>query len=114
MTATETPLLPSQFAELEKYVAAWALPTRQERYDKRLASSMVELDAYYAAVAPRAEEGIDYLNGFDIDDLPEPELNLLRLLYSLILVSYAVNVFQQPSIPDSGAAFFENVVEPAI
>jgi hypothetical protein len=31
-----------------------------------------------------------------------------------ILVSYAVNVFKQNRIPDSGAAFFEMVAEPAV
>ena len=32
----------------------------------------------------------------------------------MILVSYPVNVFKQPRIPDSGSAFFDTVVEPAI
>ena len=32
----------------------------------------------------------------------------------VILVSYAVNVFKQNRIPDSGAAFFDMVVEPAV
>ena len=39
---------------------------------------------------------------------------LLHLLYSFILVSYAVNVFNQNRIPDSGAAFFDMVAEPAV
>ena len=30
------------------------------------------------------------------------------------LVSYAVNIFKQNRIPDSGAAFFEMVAEPAL
>jgi hypothetical protein len=33
-------------------------------------------------------------------------------LFSMILVSYAVNIFKQNRIPDSGAAFFDMVVEP--
>jgi hypothetical protein len=36
------------------------------------------------------------------------------MLYSPILVSYAVNIFKQNRIPDSGAAFFEMVAEPAL
>jgi hypothetical protein len=39
---------------------------------------------------------------------------LMHLLYSMILVSYAVNVFKQNRIPDSGAAFFDMVAEPAV
>ena len=37
----------------------------------------------------------------------------MQLLYSMILVSYAVNIFKQPRIPDSGSAFFDTVAEPA-
>ncbi|MEV1063962.1 hypothetical protein [Streptomyces sp. NPDC050263] len=113
MTTTER-LLPAGFTELEPYVADWAKPTRQERYDMRLAKNMTELGAFYDAIAPRAEEAIAHLDGLDLDALPEPELRLLRLLFSLILVSYAVNVFEQPSIPDAGAAFFDTLVEPAV
>ena len=106
--------LPAAFTDLEPYVADWALPTRQERYAMRLSKSYDELVEFYDAIAPRAEEAIIFLNGIDITDPPEDALTLLNLLYSMILVSYAVNVFQQPRIPDSGAAFFDTVFEPAI
>ncbi len=68
----------------------------------------------YDAIAPRAEEAIAYLNGLDINELPDDAERLLHLLYSMILVSYAVNVFKQNRIPDSGAAFFDMVAEPAV
>ena len=38
----------------------------------------------------------------------------MQLMHSLILVSYAVNIFRQARIPDSGSAFFEMVAEPAV
>ena len=70
---------------------------------------------FYDAIAPKAEEAIAYLNGLDIDDLPDDATRLLHLLYSMILVSYAVNVFEQSTtIPIPGAAFFEMVAEPAV
>jgi hypothetical protein len=106
--------LPEQFSDLEPFVADWALATRAQRYDARLSKPFDELVAFYDAVAPRAEEAIAYLNGLDIDDLPDDATTLLHLLYSMILVSYAVNVFKQNRIPDSGAAFFEMVAEPAV
>jgi hypothetical protein len=106
--------LPEEFADLECWAEQWALPTRAERYDLRLSKTIDELGEFYDAVAPRAEDAISYLGGLDINALPEPALRLQRLLYSLILVSYAVNVFDQPRIPDSGAAFFETLAEPAI
>ena len=106
--------LPESFSELEPYVADWALPTRAERYAARLDRPFEDLVAFYDAIAPRAEEAIAYLDGLDINNLPEDATRLLHLLYSMILVSYAVNIFKQNRIPDSGAAFFEMVAEPAI
>ena len=106
--------LPPEFSDLEPFVVDWALPTRAQRYQARLSKPFDELVNFYDAVAPRAEDAIAYLNGLDIDDLPDDATTLLHLLYSMILVSYAVNVFKQNRIPDSGAAFFEMVAEPAV
>ena len=112
--STGTRLLPQGFEELEPFVADWAKPTRAERYAMRLSKTFDELVELYDAVAPRAEEAVGYLNGLDLKDLPEDARRLLQLLYSMILVSYATNIFMQPRIPDSGAAFFDMVAEPAI
>ncbi|MQY24131.1 hypothetical protein [Nocardia macrotermitis] len=109
-----TAVLPAAFSELEPWVETWAKATRQERYDTRLASTIEQLDAFYDAIAPRAEEAIEHLNTFDLNDLPDPETQLLRLMYSLVMVSYPVNVFKQPRIPDSGASFFDTVSEPVV
>ncbi len=106
--------LPQDFSDLEPFVADWALPTRAQRYEARLSKPFDELVRFYDAVAPRAESAIAYLNDLDIDDLPDDAAALLHLLYSMILVSYSVNVFKQNRIPDSGAAFFEMVAEPAV
>jgi len=52
--------------------------------------------------------------GLDLDDLIDDGNRQLQLLYSMVLVSYAVNVFKQPHIPDSGSAFFNEVTAPAV
>jgi hypothetical protein len=106
--------LPDRFADLEPYVEDWARATRKERYETRLSKSIEEIQAFYDAIAPRAEEAIAYLDALDLRNLPEDATRLLQLLYSMILVSYSVNVFLQPRIPDSGAAFFDAVEEPAV
>jgi len=106
--------LPDEFAELEQWVVEWAKPTRQERYQIRLSKTYDELVEFYDAIAARAEEAITYLNALDVSNMPEDAVRLLRLLYSMILVSYSVNVFKQPRIPDSGSAFFDCVLEPAV
>ena len=106
--------LPEGFSELEPYVADWALSTRAERYAARLDRPFDDLVVFYDVVAPRAEEAIAYLDGLNINALPDDATRLLHMLYSFILVSYAVNVFKQNRIPDSGAAFFDMVAEPAV
>ena len=106
--------LPAAFADMEAYVEDWARPTRAERYAVRLAKSFDELVEFYDAIAPHAEAAIAHLDNGDLHALDDDDARLLHLLYSMILVSYAVNIFHQPRIPDSGAAFFDMVVEPAV
>ena len=106
------PLLPPEFSDLEPFVAGWCLDSEPERYAKRLASTMAEIQAFYDAIFPRAEEAICYLEQFPLDDLPEDAFRLLKLLYSLILVSFPVEIWRQPRIPDTGTASFELKLEP--
>ena len=105
-------LLPPQFSDLETFVAEWCLDSEPERYAKRLASTMDEIQEFYDALMPRAEEAIQYLEKFPLDDLPEDAWRLLKLLYSLILMSFAVEIWRQPYIPDTGTAQFELKIEP--
>ena len=109
MTAT---LLPPEFADLEPFAKEWCLASEPERYAKRLASTMDEMQAFYDALFPHAEEAITYLNKFPLDDLPDDAHRLLQLLYSLILVSFAVEIWRQPYIPDTGTASFDLKLEP--
>lgn len=104
--------LPHQFAELERYLE-WALPTEPERYLKRINSSMEDLREFYEAVVLRAEEARKYLDDYEYPDLPPEALRLLWMLFSLIAVAYAVDVFGQPRVPDSGAVYIERFAEPA-
>ena len=107
-------LLPEQFSDLERFARLWSLDEEEDRYTRRLASSMDELREFYDAVTPRIGEATAYLDQLDIDDLPEQAKHLMRLLCSLITVSYAVDVFKQPKVPDSGASYLYTVVEPAL
>jgi hypothetical protein len=104
---------PADFADLEPY-ADWSLETEAERYAKRLASSMDELQAFYDVAFPRLDDACSYLDGFDLQALPEDATRLLWLMYSLVNVSFPIEVWRQPSVPDSGAATMDMVIEPAI
>ena len=50
------PALPAGFADLEPFTASGALATEKERFAKRLASSMDELQAFYDAALPRLDD----------------------------------------------------------
>ena len=52
--------LPSAFAELEGFAQTWCLPTEAERWDRRMASSMIEMRQFYDAFFPRVEEAIEW------------------------------------------------------
>lgn len=104
--------LPDKFSDLEPWADKWCLATEAERYSTRLASTMEELQAFYDALVPRAEDAISYCDQFPLDDMPEDAVKLMHLLYSLIAVSFAVEAWGQPRIPDSGAAYLDLITEP--
>jgi hypothetical protein len=106
-----TATLPTEFADLEPF-SDWCLPTERERYDKRLVSTMTDMQAFYDAVTERAEEAISYCDKFPLDDMPEDVLNLMHLLYSMIMVSFPIECWKQPRVPDSGAASMDCLSEP--
>jgi hypothetical protein len=104
--------LPPEFADLEPF-SDWILGTERERYAKRLATPMEEMQAFYDAAFPRLDEASTYLEDYPLGGgIPEPQRNLLLLMMSLVLVSFPVEVWQQPRVPDSGAAYLDLVVEP--
>jgi hypothetical protein len=106
-------LLPDAFADLEPFAATWCLPTERQRFAQRMASSMDEMQAFYDAFMPRAEDAVQYCDRFPLDAMPEEAARLLQLLYSLVMVSFPVEAWRQPHIPDTGAAYLDLVIEPA-
>ena len=106
-------VFPADFADLEPY-ADWAIPTERARYEKRMASSMEELQSFYDAAFPRLEDATSYLDALDLQALPADASRLLWLMYSLVNASFPVEVWRQPRVPDSGAASMDMVVEPAV
>jgi hypothetical protein len=109
----EKPVLPAEFADLEPY-AEWDLATEPERYAKRLACSMAEMQAFYDAAFPRLEDAMTYLDKFPLDELPEDARSLLHMMQSLIMVSFPVEAWKQPKVPDSGATYLNLVREPVV
>jgi len=89
--------LPDPFRDIEPF-SAWALGTEAERNKKRLSSPMEEIQAFYAAMLPRLETVIGYLNQFKPDQMPEDARRLFHLVLSFAEVSPAVELFKQPGV----------------
>ena len=113
MSGSASPSLPANFADLSPYVP-WALDTWRERYDKRLASTMDDMQAFYDAMMPRLTEILDYCDSHELDDLPDDARNLLLMAFSLCEASFPVEAWRQPRVPDSGSADLEMVREPPL
>ena len=105
--------LPSQFADLELF-ADWAVPTERARYEKRLASTMDELQTFYDAAFARFEEAAEYMKKVELDGISDEDKHLLWLYCSLVTVSFPIEVWRQPRVPDSGASTFDAILEPAV
>ena len=105
-------MLPKEFSDLEPFAAQWCLETETERFAARVNGDMADLQAFYDAAFPRTEAALEHCNQFPLDDMPADVVNLMRLLYSLINVSFAVECWKQPYIPDTGAADIVRMLEP--
>jgi hypothetical protein len=106
-------ILPTEFGDLEPF-ADWSLESEAERYAKRLSSTLDELQAFYDAAFPRLEDAMAYIDQFEFTALPADATRLLWLCYSLVNVSFPVEVWRQPRVPDSGAASMDMLIEPAV
>ena len=102
--------LPPKFSQLDHLVAEWAIEDGHERYVKRVNSSMEEIKGFYDEVFPFAEEAVGYIDKFDYSEpLPDDVANLRNLLYSLITVSLAVELWKQPRVKHSASTILTRV-----
>jgi hypothetical protein len=105
-------MLPAGFADLEPFAATWCLATESERYARRLASSLEEMQAFYCAFFPRLQGALAYCDEFAFDDMPDDARHLLQLAHSLVMVAMCVEIWHQPKVIDSGSAVLHRVGEP--
>lgn len=98
-----TDILPRAFADLQDLVPEWAIDSADARYRKRVGSAMSALQALHDRVFPRAEAIVAYLDKLPIGGpLSEADRNLLNLMYALITVAPAVQIWKQPRVPATG------------
>ncbi len=105
-------VLPPEFADLERFAARWSLRTEGERWAQRHSSSIEDMRDLYNGAFPRIEAALAYCDRFPLDDLPEDARSLLYLVLSFVMVSFPVEVWDGPRIPDAGDASLARVTSP--
>ena len=105
-------LLPLDFEDLEPFAVTWCLATEAERFARRMASTMQEMQAFYDAGFPRIDEALAYCDKFPLDDLPDDARHLLQLVHSIVMVAMCVEIWHQPKVIDSAGAVLHRVGEP--
>jgi hypothetical protein len=93
--------LPTEFQDLEPYMADWALETETQRMHKRFSTDMKTITDYYNIMIERIDAILDHLDEFDIDALPAPQQLLMQMTLSLVEVANAVEVYGRPASPHS-------------
>jgi len=110
---SDTAVLPGDYAELAEF-SDWILETWRKRYEKRLASTIDEMQAFYDATMPRLDDIMAFLDTQPSSDLPDDVRNLTLLVAGLCEASLPVEAWRQPRVPDSGAADIFMVSEPRL
>ena len=86
--------LPEQFAALESFVQDWALPTEQQRSERRWASSPEQFQAFYDACLPMLDQILAYLDQFTLGEIPPTALPLYHLAIAFAEASPHVELYQ--------------------
>jgi hypothetical protein len=74
---------------------------------------MEEMQAFYDAILPLVPEALAHCDRFPLEDLPDDALHLLQLVHSFVIVSFAVELWHQPTVPDTLGTSFDRISEPS-
>jgi hypothetical protein len=92
-------ILPKGFEAIEEFASYWAVAGQNERRYQRCDTTFEEVQRFYNAVYPRADEAMTYLEKFPLRDMPGPEARLMRLVLSLAQASMAIEVQGAVRVP---------------
>jgi hypothetical protein len=84
--------LPPEFADLEQWVAAWALPTEKARYFKLLERTVEELRPFYDAMLPRSPQVIAYLLEQPAGAMAGPAQVLYDLMLTFVETAHPIEL----------------------
>ena len=93
-------MLPAEFSDLELLAKSWSLATETERNQKRLASSLQEIQSFADTLLPRLDAVFSYLDRHPLAQLPPDAARLFYLTLSLAEVAPAIECYGQPEVID--------------
>jgi len=92
---------PAQFKALDPHVAQWGLPTLQQRREKRLNSTLLELREFHDAMLPHLEAIIEFMNQFPPDRVPDEHKALGYAALAMCEVDDPVNKWRSVTLSDA-------------
>nr|ALV86407.1 hypothetical protein [uncultured bacterium 16] len=93
--------LPAGFEALEPFVTYWVRETNDQRREARSTAQMEDIQAFYDTVVPMAEQGITYLENFELGKMPPDAERLFKLLLAMNHAAIAVEMHGAPRAFDS-------------
>ncbi len=84
------------FSDLQPWIDAWGREDAHDRLRVRSARTLAEQRAFHAALVPRLEAIIEFLNRFDLEAIPEAHRPLAWTALAVCEVDDAVNVWKAP------------------
>ena len=95
-------MLPENFSDLEPLVPVWALPTENERSQKRWNSRPEDFQEIYDAMLGRIDDIMDYLDGKGFDNFNDNSRRLYHLALAFAEASPHVEMYKGSSeVPNS-------------
>jgi hypothetical protein len=85
-------MLPAEFADLEKWVAEWALPTEKARYFWLLGRTVDQLRPFYDAMLPRSPQIIAYLSKQPAGGMTGPAQVLYDLMLTFVETAHPIEL----------------------
>ncbi|TDU28536.1 hypothetical protein DFR24_2908 [Panacagrimonas perspica] len=93
--------LPAGFEALEAFVPYWVHETNDKRREARSTAQMEDIQAFYDTVVPMAEQGIAYLEQYELGKMPADAERLFKLLLAMNHAAIAVEMHGAPRAFDS-------------
>lgn len=100
--------LPPEFAALLPYMD-WALPTAQERMEKRASSSKEQILAFHSASGPHIDGIVEYLNKYPLDAIPAEAQGLFNLMMAIADMGLYAEWFDGASEPPIAAGLTSRI-----